>query len=227
MDEIHKILKSYSQKSIPILDSAIPFKDYTPLDLSFLNKKIKDLNIVDYVVCQRYVDGVLKNNDASIAYGGYLEKRPLYSDKPEFMNNGVIRNIHLGMDFWTKAGTKVLTPIDGAVHSFKNNDTFGDYGPTIVLRHDLENVTFFTLYGHLSEESLKELYVGRKFLKGEQLATLGTPDINVGYAPHLHFQIIQDVEGNYGTYPGVCSEQDLEFYSNNCPDANLLLKIKI
>lgn len=226
MDEIHEIFSSYSQKSIPILDSTIPLKAYSTLDLSFSNEKLKNLDIVDHEVCQLYVDGVLKNNDALIAYGGYLEKRPLYSDKPEFFQNGIVRNIHLGMDFWAKAGTKVMTPIDGEVHSFKNNDTFGDYGPTIVLKHDLENVTFFTLYGHLSVESLKELYVGRKFKKGQRLATLGTPDINVGYAPHLHFQIIRDVAGHFGTYPGVCSEQDLEFYLKNCPDPNLLLKIK-
>jgi len=225
MDEMHQFFSSYSKKHIPLIDKTIPIQAYTSLNLSFSNEKIQNLDISDHGVCQQYIDEILTINDAEIAYGGYLEKRPIYSDKPEFTIDGITRNIHLGMDFWVKAGTRVLAPIDGEVHSFKNNHTFGDYGPTIILQHEFENLTFFTLYGHLSVESLKELFVGRKFKKGQPLATLGTPDINVGYAPHLHFQIIQDIEGYFGTYPGVCSEQDLEFYSKNCPDPNLLLKI--
>lgn len=226
MDEIHQILESCSKKSIPLLDTTIPIQAYTPLNLSFSNEKLKNLDIIDHTVCQRYIDGVLINNDALIAYGGYLEKRPLYSDKSEFTIDGVTRNVHLGIDFWTSADTKVLAPIEGEIHSFKNNDTFGDYGPTIVLQHELKNVTFFTLYGHLSVESLKELCIGKKFKKGETLATLGTPGINVGYAPHLHFQIIRDIGDYMGDYPGVCAKKDLEFYSKNCPDPNLLLKIQ-
>jgi len=49
--------------------------------------------------------------------------------------------------------------------------------------------------------------------------------INGDYAPHLHFQIIIDMEEKTGDYPGVCSENKLEFYKNNCPNPNLLLKI--
>ena len=61
--------------------------------------------------------------------------------------------------------------------------------------------------------------------KGEQIATLGLPPINGDYAPHLHFQIIIDMEGKIGDYPGVCNEKTLLFYKSNCPDPNLLLKI--
>ncbi len=61
--------------------------------------------------------------------------------------------------------------------------------------------------------------------KGQQIATLGLPPINGDYAPHLHFQIIIDMEGKFGDYPGVCSENTLAFYKENCPDPNGLLKI--
>ena len=61
--------------------------------------------------------------------------------------------------------------------------------------------------------------------KGERIATLGLPPINGDYAPHLHFQIIIDMEGKVGDYPGVCSEKTLPFYKSNCPDPNILLKI--
>jgi hypothetical protein len=54
---------------------------------------------------------------------------------------------------------------------------------------------------------------------------LGLPPINGDYAPHLHFQIIIDMENKKGDYPGVCSSKTLAFYLQNCPDPNLLLKI--
>jgi hypothetical protein len=42
----------------------------------------------------------------------------------------------------------------------------------------------------------------------------------------LHFQIINDMQGKKGDYPGVSSKKELAFYKKNCPDPNLLLKIK-
>lgn len=102
----------------------------------------------------------------------------------------------------------------------------GDYGPTIILEHQIENITFHTLYGHLSLDSLKDKKVGNFVQKGQQIATLGLPLINGDYAPHLHFQIIMDMENKIGDYPGVCNSNTLAFYLQNCPDPNLLLKIK-
>ena len=77
------------------------------------------------------------------------------------------------MDLWIKAGTPVLAALDGKVHSFQYNNNLGDYGPTIILEHQLENHTFYTLYGHLSLESIASIKIGDFFTKGQQLATLG------------------------------------------------------
>ena len=115
--------------------------------------------------------------------------------------------------------------LDGTIHSFQNNTALGDYGPTIILAHEIEGIKFHTLYGHLSETSLNGKKIGDIVKKGEQIATLGLPPINGDYAPHLHFQIIIDMEGKTGDYPGVCGEKTLTFYEDNCPDPNLLLKI--
>jgi murein DD-endopeptidase MepM/ murein hydrolase activator NlpD len=186
---------------------------------------LKDLDITNPIACQTYIDLVLKKEEGLVAYGGYLEQRNLYDDKGSFNSADLQRNIHLGIDYWAPAGTKVLVPLDGKIHSFKNNDIKGDYGPTIIMEHHFDDLIFYTLYGHLSLESLKGLTVGMEFSAGSVLATLGTPDINVNYAPHLHFQIIQDLSGYVGDYPGVCAQEDLDFYKKNCPDPNLLLKI--
>ncbi|TDT47531.1 peptidase M23-like protein [Maribacter spongiicola] len=228
MNTLVLALKSYSTESICILDTTISLEAYVPLDLSKYNDDLIDLDITDHAVCQTYIDSVLKTKQGVIAYGGYLEQRNLYNDKEGFTSsNKPVRNIHLGIDFWCDAGTKVITPLDGKVHSFKNNTTIGDYGPTIILEHVLNDITFYTLYGHLAVDSLSGLYIGKDFKAGDVLANLGTPDININYAPHLHFQIIQDLKGNEGDYPGVCAEGQLSFYKENCPDPNALLKLGV
>ena len=226
MTLLEKVLLKYSDRQITILDRAIPIGKYIPLDLSVSNRELRTMDIGDPTVCQEYINTVLNNEPSSLAYGGYLEKRNLYRNSPNFRPKGdEVRNIHLGMDFWAKAGTKVIVPVQGLVHSYENNKVSGDYGPTIILKHELEGVQFYTLYGHLSIESLQRLHINKEFKAGEVLGTLGDTSINVNYAPHLHFQIIRDIGDFRGDYPGVCAQKDLHTYQKNCPDPNLLLKI--
>ena len=226
MNSFAQQLSLLSETPVPILDESIPLEAYVPIDLSVDNRDLKHLNITDPDVCQSYIDEVLNSQGGSIAYGGYLEHRNLYGDKASFSNgNTGRRDIHLGIDYWCTAGARVMVPIDGTVHSFKTNINIGDYGPTIILEHKVDGIIFYTLYGHLAIASLDGLTVGKVFRKGEVLATLGTPDINVNYAPHLHFQIIKDLGDFSGDYPGVCSPDSLDFYRENCPNPNLLLKI--
>lgn len=213
-------------KSCNVMDTSIPRTSYCKLDLSTANKELEGIDITSPEDCQGYIDKVLNRNNAQVAFGGYLEKRALYAQSERFIATGE-RNIHLGVDFWCSAGTQVVAPIAGKVHSFKNNSDKGNYGPTIILQHELHELTFYTLYGHLSLESLDGLCIEKRFNAGEILGTLGTPDVNVHYAPHLHFQIIMDLEGYSGDYPGVCAQNDFDFYRKNCPDPNLLLKFNL
>ena len=205
-------------KAGPVLDPAIPFGAYTPIDLSQENSELKRVDLGDPNACQAYIDSVTGRAGARVAWGGYLEKRNLYRGHRSFEGEGEPRDIHLGVDFWAPAGTRVVAPLSGKVHSFKNNAAIGDYGPTILLEHSIEGKIFYTLYGHLSVESLSGLYPGKQIGVGEVLATLGSPDINVNYAPHLHFQIILDLQGFRGDYPGVCRASELGYFKLNCPD---------
>jgi murein DD-endopeptidase MepM/ murein hydrolase activator NlpD len=213
-------------KDIKVIDSTIPYSQYTPLDLSASNKELNQLNISDATEFETYIERLLVKNKASVAYGGYNEVRNLYKRSKAFNDsNTEERNIHIGLDLWIKAGTPVLAALDGKVHSFQYNNNLGDYGPTIILEHQLENHIFYTLYGHLALKSIATMKVGDFFSKGQQLATLGDASVNGDYAPHLHFQIIKDIKENFGDYPGVCSKNNLDYYLENCPDSNLLLKI--
>ncbi len=226
MQSFLEVLSSYSQYPIHILDKEISFEKYKPLDLSTTNKDLQSIHITNPSDCETYINSVLEKEHGQVAYGGYLEQRNLYADKASFaVNPKEQRNIHLGIDYWCQAGTQVIVPLTGTIHSYKNNHSIGDYGPTILLEHEIQGNRFYTLYGHLSLESLNDLAVGQRFDAGMILGRLGTADVNVNYAPHLHFQIIQDIKGYFGDYPGVCALKDLEYYKKNCPDPNILLKI--
>lgn len=224
---IDKLLFSLSRKFVPLVDLPCKRTRYILLDLSSTNESLDIAVLQQPELHHRQLQDFLKSNHAIVAYGGYLEQRKLY-DRSDYFTSGNPedhRNIHLGIDLWCDAGTAVLSPLKGKVHSFQENTNFGDYGPTIILQHSEQGHTFYTLYGHLSRESLNEVEVGQEVSTGQKIATLGTSDVNGDYAPHLHFQIIVDMQGYIGDYPGVASKSQLEFYKTNCPDPNLLLKI--
>lgn len=171
-----------------------------------------------------YVNERLKSAHCKYGIGGYKENRVVYTLHSLFNNNeDEPRSIHLGIDIWGEAGTLIYAPLDGVVHSFANNNKQGDYGGTIILRHNLNGLVFHSLYGHLSSNSLDGLSKGKKITKGDLMAILGTIDENGGWPPHLHFQLILDMEGNDGDYPGVCKPSEKEKYALNCPDPDLIL----
>ncbi|WP_395062924.1 peptidoglycan DD-metalloendopeptidase family protein [Flavobacterium sp.] len=214
-------------KDVKVIDSSIDYSYYIAIDLSVSNKELSKLNITDALAFENYIEEYLTKNSAKVAFGGYQEIRNLYKRSTVFnAENSEERNIHIGLDLWIKAGTSVLAALDGTIHSFQNNTALGDYGPTIIMEHQLDEIKFYTLYGHLSLDSLTDKQIGTEVKKGETIATLGSPPTNGDYAPHLHFQIIIDIENKTGDYPGVCNENKLKFYSENCPNPNLLLKIQ-
>jgi murein DD-endopeptidase MepM/ murein hydrolase activator NlpD len=178
-------------------------------------------------IFEAYIEKHLQKNNAKVAFGGYNEIRNLYNQTTLFNDEqSEERNIHIGMDLWINAGTPVLAALDAIVHGFDFNAGKGNYGPTIILEHTIENQKFYTLYGHLSVESIENIEIGTVFKKGQPIGTLGDSSVNGGYAPHLHFQIIKSIADNFSDYPGVCSRKTLNYYLENCPDPNLLLKIK-
>ena len=225
--QFSEFLNQISTKPLSVLNSSIPIQDYISLDLSRTNQQLNRINTSSSKDLETYIFNYIQRNKAKVAFGGYNEVRNIYQRSPHFNQQDLTneRNIHLGIDLWIEAETPVYTPLDATVHSFKNNTNYGDYGPTIILKHDINGVVFYTLYGHLSLLSVTNLKEGQLFKKNEQIATLGNAKVNGDYPPHLHFQIIKDIQDFKGDYPGVCSKKDLPFYLNNCPDPNLLLKM--
>jgi murein DD-endopeptidase MepM/ murein hydrolase activator NlpD len=184
------------------------------LDLSVSNAELNPSVYSNIETFGAYIEQKL---GARIGIGGYLEHRIIYEAHENFATSGTdFRNIHLGIDFWTTAGTPVFSVADGVVHSFQVNSGSGNYGPTIILHHP--HLDIYSLYGHLAFQDLDVLSVGMPIAEGQLICHLGEQDENGGWPPHLHFQLIRDMQGFQGDYPGVCSQRDLAFYAENCPD---------
>lgn len=213
---------------LSVLDASIPLQKYIPLDLSISNADLQRVDVSSSSALEQYINQHIQKHKGLVAYGGYNETRNIYQRSTHFnqQNQDSERNIHIGLDLWLAAGSPIFAPLDATVHSFKNNTHYGDYGPTIILKHELNDVTFYTLYGHLSLDAIANLHVGQTFQQGDQIATLGDASVNGDYPPHLHFQIIRDLQGYEGDYAGVCSKKDLDFYLGNCPSPNKILGLE-
>ena len=220
-------LRGISSQPLFVLDNDIPLSQYVSIDLSETNTQLHSFNVSSSEDWSVFINDYFNQKQAKVAFGGYNEKRNIYKRSNYFnqQNADTERNIHLGLDLWIAAGTTVYAPLEGVIHSFAINANYGDYGPTLVLKHQVHDVIFYTLYGHLSLDSLADKKVGQPIQQGEPIATLGTTEVNGDYAPHLHFQIIRDMEGYNGDYPGVCNTKNLDKFLLNCPDPNVLLKL--
>ncbi len=222
--KLWKLLKTHRKSFGKVIDIPLRKKNYVVLDLSPENNELLHFDIGNPAELEKYICSKITQKKAVHAIGKYNERRIIYDHSPLFSGT-MRRNIHIGLDVWLPAGTKVFCPMDGTVHSFQNNIGVGDYGPTIILQHILDGITFFTLYGHLSPNSLNGLSVGKKILQGNQIATLGNYPENGNWPPHLHFQIIGDMLGKKGDFWAVVASNDLQRYLELCPNPNLILQL--
>ena len=201
----------------PLMGNSYNALDYLKVDLKDIPRNLK--NTFEYDM-KFYSE----TNNVKLLYGGYLEQRDIYDSFDLFKaQTSSRRNIHLGIDIWAPLNHEIFLPVSGTVHSFKDNTEAGSYGPTIIIKHTINEITFYTLYGHLSKNSLKNLHQGKAIKSGEVLACLGSSKENGGYASHLHFQVIKEIGDNFGDFPGVCSKHELEYYKQICPDPSFLI----
>eukprot|EP01134_Creolimax_fragrantissima_P004629 CFRG4629T1 len=181
--------------------------------------------------------GVGRYNEARLIYTGEHFVHPT-DELPER------RTVHLGMDLFpsekcpsANTNMDVYAPLDGIVHSCKlnysnhMNDSSQDMGPTIILQHTItctnaKPLIFYTLYGHLSSESVHGVHVGEVISRGEKFGTIGRCRMNTTILPpHLHFQIIINMLGTKGGFWGVCAPSERSLWLSLCPDPNLILNI--
>ena len=176
----------------------------------------------------RTIFGAMERAGAAVAVGRYDEARLLYSS--ELFGSDVLiderRTIHLGIDLFVAPGATIHAPLDGVVHVLANNSAPLDYGPLVILRHTTgDGEAFFTLYGHLSRDTLAGLAVGQRIGRGEPFARVGAPPENGGWPPHVHFQVILDLLERDAAFPGVAFARERTLWTALSPDPNRLLGI--
>ena len=229
-DNVTQWIKSHADQFASLFDFDLRTERIAILDLGVSSSLIssdsnqnKESNLTPRIM-QAITEG-----DAIIGIGRYDEARYFYAALPFATGNPPTeeyRTIHLGVDLFVPTNTPVYAPLDGNIFAFADNASYQDYGPVIVLKHkSAEHPTFYTLYGHLSRESLGGLTVGEKIAKGKKLATVGSSDVNGGWSPHLHFQIITDLLDLGCDFPGAARPSQRKIWLSLCPDPNLILNI--
>ena len=213
----------------PLLGEPLEVSDVHVHDFSVSSVTIGSID--DWRDQRRFSDLVeaeLAQAGARAGIGRYDEVRAIYTtDLFRVAGNGgpEWRTVHLGIDVGAQPGTAIHAPIDGTVHSLRNNDAPGDYGPTVVLEHPAtaERPAFWSLYGHLNHETLHRWQVGARVRAGETIGWLGDVSVNGGWWPHVHVQVICDLLGRSGDFQGVARPNEREVMLSVSPDPSPLL----
>jgi len=192
----------------------------TVLDLSVGSRlrghEINNLGVAEF---SDLIDEVMRDADTSFAFGRYAEPRGLYSNE-DFASaeTSESRTIHMGLDLFCAADTTVHAPLDGTVELLANNARELDYGPMVVLRHATDTgQIFYTLYGHLSLDTLGMIEQGQNVRAGEQIATIGSPPYNGNWPSHLHLQLILDLMSLDKDFPGVAYKSKQDYWLTLSP----------
>lgn len=192
------------------------------------------------------LNALMEEADVKVGVGQYDEARYIYTSPAFAVSDDFTdetRTIHLGIDLFAEVGTPVRAPLAGKIVAFADNAAEQDYGPVVVVEHSLtpnplsspkgapkkgegdSTVKFYTLYGHLTRESLKSLKTGQKLKRGQKFAEIGSAKVNGNWTPHLHFQIMVDTLGLDTDFPDVALPSQRDVWLSLCPDPNLILNI--
>jgi 4-aminobutyrate aminotransferase-like enzyme/Ser/Thr protein kinase RdoA (MazF antagonist) len=231
---INKYLADLSREASSVLDADLRTTPSLVFDLSVGSTFVgADPSGVSSEAWTQKIFSEMKEAGATIGIGRYDEARLVYSSSLFGDSKNPTderRTIHLGMDLFFQPGSAVRAPLDGIVHALANNRTPLDYGPVVILRHEareanVDSREFFTLYGHLSADSLTRLRVGQTIRRGEKFAEIGTAQENGGWPPHLHFQIVLDLLDRGTDFPGVAKNSERGVWTSLSPNPNILLGI--
>lgn len=223
-------IKSHADSFASLLDFDLRAAPVAILDLSVSSPLLSSdpMQNEESKLTPRIQQAINEAGEA-IGIGRYDEARYFYTS-PAFATGNDLTDeyptLHLGMDLFVPTNTPIYAPLDGTLFAFADIVAHQDFGPVVVLEHkSVEHPAFYTLYGHLSRESLNGLTVGQKIVKGMQLASVGSSNVNGGWTPHLHFQIITDLLDLGCDFPGVARPSQRSVWLGLCPDPNLILGI--
>ena len=225
-NKILAYLKAPTTKPIPVMN--VDSFDCV-LDLSVGSKMLgASPASVELPVLTSKIKRVMTEQRAKFSIGRYMEYRPIYAASGFGHGNyptEAKRVCHVALDIFCEAGLPVFTPFEGVVEFATIIDLPLDYGGLVVLKHQTDTgEPFYTLFGHLSHDTLNHISVGQQVRAGQQIATIGIETENGGWPPHLHLQIITDFLGMGVHFPGVTYAKEANIYKELCPNPALLLE---
>src|ERR1700674_1847128 len=229
-ENIRRWLANNVKTAAPILDVDVRTEPCRVFDLSVGSAYLgADPQDAEMAPLTNKIFEDMKRATVRVGIGRYNEPRLLYTSQLFGDSSNPTderRTIHLGLDLFVEPGVGLHAPVAGVVHTVANNNAPLDYGPVVILRHATgDGQEFFTLYGHLSKDTLSHLEVGQAIVQGQQFARVGTALENGGWPPHLHFQIILDLLDRGANFPGVARASERAVWTSFSPDPNLLLGI--
>ena len=234
-DTMHVVrwLERHGDAVGPVLDPDPRRQPRHVLDLSVGSAELDEHGEggdVDARAWSAAIDARLRAVQATVGVGRYDEARRCYTANQFGVQSDAgleWRSVHIGLDLFVPAGTPVLAPLDGVVVGARDNDRPLDYGPTVILRHEVDDgrLRFYTLYGHLDRASLAQTLVGQRLRKGDTIGRVGGVTVNGGWPPHLHLQLITDLLDKDGDFPGVASPAERSLWLALSPDPNLIARL--
>ncbi len=137
--------------------------------------------------------GIAARDGIDLGIGPWGEDRPVYTAEAFASNlvTGRRRSLHLGLDLFLDAGSRIRTPLAGRVIDIYVSDLPLDYGHAILLEHNpAPGVAFCSLWGHLSADTARRRKVGEELEAGAIVGEIGGNRENGGWQPHVHLQLI-------------------------------------
>ncbi len=213
-------LKQNKQNLIPPI--SISGKTVTWLDLSLDSLEFGHVSKFESLSkFEKTIARYLEDQNAQIGLGGYGEVRAFYSSDAYHVqgNQGTqSRTVHLGLDIWSPFGTSIISPLSGTIYATANHQQDRDYGGMVILKHVVsDELTFYTLYGHLAWSSIQHWKLNDLVKAGDKIAELGNKEENGQWPPHLHFQVMLDMLGWQDDFPGVAFHKEAAVWKSICP----------
>ncbi len=156
-----------------------------------------------------------------LGIGPWGEDRPVYSSDAfrSVFAPDQRRSLHLGLDLFVPPGTKVRTPLDATVVDLFETDTPLDYGHAVLLRHEPDGLAFYSLWGHLSAQAVRDRSIGERLKAGDVIGQLGATHENGNWQPHVHIQLITYRPENAGDIIGAGEAEHRDVWADLFPDA--------
>ena len=214
-----------AQSLAPILGKPLTAENSMMVDFGMTSRLLAQVK--DLADPETYSEPLRRHlGENTIGVGYYNEVRPIYLADMFAIDHHERRTVHLGADLFAPPETAIYAPLAGTIHSVANCNDEQDNGPLLILKHRPNpDLCFYTLYGHLSVETLDRWAVGDRVEAGDTLARIGDYPRNGNWTPHLHLQIMVDLLDYDDNFAGVCAPKQRALWTSLAPDPNHILRL--